>query len=60
MKNVIKFVKSLNVNEEMYNTMNSYYKYKSIPKSSFYQINILILPINNEEKYLKYTVFLIP
>ena len=60
MKNVIKFVKSLNVKEEMYNTMNSYYKYKSIPKSSFYQINILILPINNEEKYLKYTVFLIP
>ena len=30
--------------EEMYNTMNSYYKYTSIPKSSFNKINILILP----------------
>ena len=33
--------------------MNSHYKYTSIPKSSFYKINILILPINTEEKYLK-------
>ena len=39
--------------EEMYNTMNSYYKCTSIPKSSFYKINILILPINTGEKYLK-------
>ena len=41
--------------EEMYNTMNSYYKYTSIPKSSFYKMNILILPINTEGKYLKYS-----
>ena len=42
--------------EEMYNTMNSYYKYISIPKSSFYIINILILSINTGEKYLKYSI----
>ena len=36
--------------------MNSYYKYRSIPKSSFYNINILILPINTTEKYLKYFI----
>ena len=41
----------------MYNTMNSYYKYTFIPKSSFYKINILILPINTEEKYLKYPTY---
>ena len=44
------------VKEEMYNTMNSYYKYTSIPKSSFYKINILILPINTGEKSLKYSI----
>ena len=44
------------VKEEMYNTMNLYYKYTSIPNSSFYKINILVLPINNEEKYLKYSI----
>ena len=37
----------------MYNTMNLYYKYTSIPKSS---LNKLILPINTEEKYLKYSI----
>ena len=42
--------------EEMYNIMNSYYKYTSIPKSFFYKLNILILPINTEEKYLKYSI----
>ena len=42
--------------EEMYNTMNSYYKYTSIPKPSFYKVNILILPINIEEKYLQYSI----
>ena len=41
--------------EEMYNTINSYYKYISIPKSSFYKINIFITPINTGEKYLKYS-----
>ena len=51
LKNVICIIK-----EEMYNTMNSYYKYTSIPKLSFYKINILILPINTEEKYLKYSI----
>ena len=43
------------IKEEMYSTMNSYYKYKSIPKSSFYKINTL--PINNGEKYLKYSIY---
>ena len=38
------------IKEEMYNTMNLYYKYTSIPKSSFYKINILTLSINTEEK----------
>ena len=33
-----------------------YYKYASIPKSSFNKINILILPINTGEKYLKYSI----
>ena len=42
------------VKEEMYNTMNSYYKYTSISKSPFYKVNIL--PINTEEKYLKYSI----
>ena len=42
----------------MYNTMNLYYKYASIPKSSFYKVNILILSINTEEKYLKYSIHL--
>ena len=42
------------IKEEMYNTMNSYYKYTSIPKSYFYKINII--PINNGEKYLKYSI----
>ena len=42
--------------KEMYNTMNSYYKYTSIPKSYFYKINILILPINTGEKSLKYSI----
>ena len=41
--------------EKMYNTINSYYKYTSIPKSSFYKINIFITPINTGEKYLKYS-----
>ena len=40
----------------MYNTMNSYYRYTSIPKSSFYKINIPILPINTEKRYLKYSI----
>ena len=40
----------------MYNTMNSYYKDTSIPKSSFNKINILILPINTGKKYLKYSI----
>ena len=44
------------VKEEMCNTMNSYFKYKSIPKSSFNKINILILPINTGKKYLKYSL----
>ena len=40
----------------MYNTLNSYYKYTSIPKSSLYKINELVLPISTEEKYLKYSI----
>ena len=43
----------IKITEEMYNTMNLY---TSIPKSSFYNINILILPINTREKYLKYSI----
>ena len=39
-------LKRVNFKKEMYNTMNSYHKYTSIPKSSFNKINILILPIN--------------
>ena len=42
----------------MYSTMNSYYKYTSTLKSSFNKINILILPINAGEKYLKYSIHL--
>ena len=42
----------------MNNSMNSYYKYTSIPKSSFNKINILILPINTGDKYLKYFIHL--
>ena len=42
--------------EEMYNTMNSYDKYTSIPKSSFNKINIHILPVNTGEKYLIYSI----
>ena len=38
------------IKEEMYNTMNCYYKYTSIPKSSFNKTNILILPINTGKK----------
>ena len=34
----------------MYNTMNYYYKYKLIPRSSFNKINTLILPINTGKK----------
>ena len=43
----------------MYNTMNSYYKYASISKSSFNKIDILILPspINTGEKYLKHFIY---
>ena len=37
----------------MYDTINSYYKYRYIPKSYFNKINILIMPINTMEKYLK-------
>ena len=40
----------------MYNTMNSYYKDTSIPKSFFNKINILILPISTGKKYLKYSI----
>ena len=40
----------------MYNTMNSYYKDTSIPKSFFNKINILILPISTGKKYLKYSM----
>ena len=47
-------LKRVNFKKEMYNTMNSYHKYTSIPKSSFNQINILILPINTGETFLKY------
>ena len=53
-KNVRNFLKA--VKEEIYNTMNSYQKYKSIAKSSFYKMNILKLPINIDEKYLKYSI----
>ena len=42
----------------MYNSMNSHYKYTSIPKSFFNKINILILPINTGDKYLKYSIHL--
>ena len=38
----------------MYNTMNSYYKYTSIPKSSFYKINTLILPISTGKSISHY------
>ena len=51
---------TINLEREMYNTMNLYYKYTSIPKSSFYKVNILILPINTEEKYLKYSIHFAP
>ena len=51
-KNFLHFIK-----EEMYNTMNLYYKYTSILKSSFYKINILILPISTREKYLKCSIY---
>ena len=44
------------IKEEMYNSMNSYYKYTPIPKSYFYKTNLLILPINTGEKYLKYSI----
>ena len=37
----------------MCSTINSYYKYISIPKSSFYKIDILILVINTKEKVSK-------
>ena len=47
---------SVRLKEEMYNTMNLYYKYTSISKSTFYKINILILPINTGKKYLKYSI----
>ena len=40
----------------MYSTMNSHCKYTAIPKSSSYKINILTLPINTGEKYLKYSI----
>ena len=50
------YKKDILIKEEMYNTMNSYYKYTSIPKSSFNKINILILPTNTGEKYLKYSI----
>ena len=46
-----------NIKEELYNTINSHYKYTSIPKSSFYKINILMLHINIEEKYPKYSIY---
>ena len=46
------YVNHKKVKEEMCNTMNWYYKYISIPKSSFCKINTLILPIGTEEKYL--------
>ena len=44
------------VKEELYNTMNSYYKYTSVRKKYFYRINILILPINTREMYPKYSI----
>ena len=49
----------LNIREEMYNTMNSYYKYTSIPKSFFNKINILILPMSTGKKYLKHSIHII-
>ena len=49
-------LKRVSFKKEMYNTMNSYYKYTSIPKSSFNKLNILILPINTGEKFLKYFI----
>ena len=49
-------IKPADVKEKMYNTMNSYYKYTTIPKSSFYTINLLILRINTREKNLKYSI----
>ena len=42
--------------EEIYNIINSYYQYTSIPKSSFNKIDIPILPINTGKKYLKYSI----
>ena len=51
-------LKRVNFKKEMYNTMNSYHKYTSIPKSSFNKINILILPINTGKKYLNYSYIL--
>ena len=47
---------NLILKEEMCNTINLYYKYTSIPKSSFYKISIFIMPINTREKYLKYSI----
>ena len=43
----------------MYNSMNSHYKYTSIPKSSFNKINVFILPINSGEKYLKHSIYFV-
>ena len=48
--------KLINLKEEIYSTINSYYKYTSIPNSSFNKINILILLVNTGEKYLKYSI----
>ena len=53
---VYSYVIIVHIKEEMYNTMNSYYKYTSIPKSSFQKINILALPINTGKNYLKYSI----
>ena len=44
------------IKAEMYNTISSYYKYASIPRSSFYKTNILVTPINTREKNLKYFI----
>ena len=52
--NTTKVQKLLLLKEEICNTMNLYCKYTSIPKSSFYKINIL--PINTGKKYLKYSI----
>ena len=41
----------------MYNTMNPYYKYTSIPKSSFNIV--IILPINTGENRVKYSIHFI-